>query len=635
MISALKKIGRKADELLDTRQRARLRNLSAVEQLLFKRVFKELTDSLEETNGRITSKKGFVTLAKAIDRIFDEVEAEHLVPVQQSMATDIGDFVDMNARMYKRFKQPKGGTFEAMQRSVNARLQQRFGISKEGTPMRKGYLDQLLVTNPARDEIKKMVAKAVAGGVPMRTLRRDLAMRITGTDATAGVLEKHLRTFVFDTYQVADSIANNEFADRLGLKYFIYSGGLIETSREFCRKRNNKVFTTEEAKEWPNDPTLPRTKAERDAGRVSDYEPLEDRGRWECRHRLLYIPEEEAFRLRPDLRKGLPAKPGPKVDRPGPLEEVKNPAPVTNPNSDPRGMPRPKATTDPTRIGGAQVPGTTAYELRETHRAARATAQFEVVRPEKLKSIEQFSDADGNLTPERAAMHKEIIADALAGVPRSEAPLVMVMGGGAASGKSTLTRQGAVTPPEHHVLLNPDVFKDDLPEYKARIKAGDLDAAGYAHDESSVINKAVMRGAIKNQQDVLWDGTGNGNVDEMIAKVTKFREAGYKVVANYVTVPTEEAVRRVHASATNPKSDRYGRMVPLTEVRDRHRAVSRVLPSLVAAGIYDEFNLWDTSSGQLIKVASARGKKLVIHERRLWEMFLAKGNEVYAHDPKP
>ena len=183
-------------------------------------------------------------------------------------------------------------------------MRKRLGIDEEWKPVRRGFLDDLVSNRAARDEVKKLVAKGVAGGIPMRKLEKALKVQIQGTKNTAGVLEKNIGGFVLDAYQVADRVASNEFAKRLGLRYFIYSGGLIETSRPFCRKRNRKVFTTEEAmRDWPRDSTLPRTKAEKEAGGPpADYNPLEDCGRWNCRHRIMYISEQDAIRMRPDLK---------------------------------------------------------------------------------------------------------------------------------------------------------------------------------------------------------------------------------------------------------------------------------------------------------------------------------------------
>jgi hypothetical protein len=299
-----KKAAKKADELLNSRQKRRFSQLNAIEKLLVRKLLDEMADQLTEDGGRITSKKGFVALANAVDRVFDAVEEQRMGDFVSDTAKDMRDMLEFNARYYKALQAAPEDRYKAIKDAVDAQMRKRLGIDQEGGVVRKGYLDQLFRTEPARDEVKKMVAKAVSAGIPMRKLRRQIQVKVAGTDEAAGVLERHIGTVVLDAYQQADAITNREFAKRLDLRYFIYSGGLIETSREFCRKRNNRVYTTDEAQEWESDPTLPRTKAEKDSGVVTDYDPLVDRGRWNCRHRILYISEEEARMRRPDLPVG-------------------------------------------------------------------------------------------------------------------------------------------------------------------------------------------------------------------------------------------------------------------------------------------------------------------------------------------
>jgi len=319
-MATLRQLANRADKLLDDRQRARFDELNSVEKLLFVRLITEMKGLLDVSDGRITSKKGYVTIAKAIDQVFDSVETSGLGPMGNNMVKDMVTVLATTGKYYSALKIPRKGPFRDIQDAVDATMRKRLGIDPEGGIQKKGYLDQLFATNPARDEIKKMVAKAVAGGIPPKKLQEDLEMRITGgltnskgkwVDAKiAGVLERKLGGFVLGSYRLADNVTNNEFGKKLTLRYFIYSGGLIETSRQFCRKKNNKVFSTEEAlRDWPLDPDLLKTKAERQlGGPPADYQPLEDLGRWEgdsdhCRHRLLYISDQMAFDRRPELRR--------------------------------------------------------------------------------------------------------------------------------------------------------------------------------------------------------------------------------------------------------------------------------------------------------------------------------------------
>lgn len=302
MISKVKALGRKGDELLNDRQEARFKQLNAIERLLFARMWKEMESELTESNGRITSKKGFVSLGKAIDAVFDAIDAQHLGALGSNTVQDMRRVLNFNASYFEPFAPNKD--MLAIKEAVDGVMRKRLGIDKEDGLVRKGYLDKLFRNVEPRTDVKKMVAKMVSAGRPMKELEKALRMKVEGTKNTAGVLEKHIGGFVLDAYQVADSVTNHQFAKRLKMdRYFIYSGGLIETSRPFCRKRNDKVFTVEEAELWRNDPTLPRTKAEEESGVITDYVPTEDRGRWRCRHRIMWIPEELAFSIRPELRK--------------------------------------------------------------------------------------------------------------------------------------------------------------------------------------------------------------------------------------------------------------------------------------------------------------------------------------------
>ena len=300
-----RQIARKVDRMLNAGQKARMGQLAGIERLIVLKLLTEIGKEVETgDDGRVRSRKGYASLSRLVDRVFAIAEERELGKLGSAMIGDIKGVFKHNADYFGAMAITTKKEFKAIRSAVDARMRQRLGIDSEDGIKRKGYLDQLFTTGAARDEVKKLIAKQVAAGVPMRKLEKALRLKVQGTKQVAGVMERHLGGFVLDTYNVADAVSNKEFARRLDLKYFIYSGGLIETSRPFCIKRNNKVFTTEEAeRDWPKDSTLPRTKAEKDAGgEPADYNPLEDCGRWNCRHRIMYIDEQAAFVLRPELK---------------------------------------------------------------------------------------------------------------------------------------------------------------------------------------------------------------------------------------------------------------------------------------------------------------------------------------------
>lgn len=206
-------------------------------------------------------------------------------------------------------------------------------------------------------------------------------------------------------------------------------------------------------------------------------------------------------------------------------------------------------------------------------------------------------------------------------------PTAYMMGGGPASGKSTVIDRGFVKVPENIVAIDPDGIKAMLPEYQRMVALGDARAAGFVHEESSYLSKRVLREAAQDRKNVLLDGTGDSGIDKLAAKVREMRLGGQRVVAQYVSLDTELAVRNATARAI-----KTGRAVDENVIRNTHRAVTEVFPEAVERGLFDEVTLWDTNiNGQPRKVLEAvkdanGAQQVTIHSRQLWSDFLGKAN---------
>lgn len=75
---------------------------------------------------------------------------------------------------------------------------------------------------------------------------------IKGNDKIEGRLISYSNGIIRDAlFQYARSFQQSVVAD-LGLKWYLYSGGLIDKSRPFCIERAGRYFTEEEIKSWAN-----------------------------------------------------------------------------------------------------------------------------------------------------------------------------------------------------------------------------------------------------------------------------------------------------------------------------------------------------------------------------------------------
>lgn len=220
--------------------------------------------------------------------------------------------------------------------------------------------------------------------------------------------------------------------------------------------------------------------------------------------------------------------------------------------------------------------------------------------------------SDGTLTDEREQIHKDIIDAKLDGkVPVEGQPTMTMLGGGPASGKSSVMSTKNVD--ENTIVVDPDDMKKQLPGYKALSEETDQ-AASFYHEESSALAKRYAQTAYTENYNVIYDGTGDGSVKSVEKKIDQAREQGYRVEAKYVTIDTEEAVKRnqkryedAKAAGENP------RLVPDDVVRETHQKVTDI--SVATAPKFDHIELWDNNGekGSQVKIAEGgAGKYLTI-----------------------
>lgn len=257
--------------------------------------------------------------------------------------------------------------------------------------------------------------------------------------------------------------------------------------------------------------------------------------------------------------------------------------------------------------------------------------------PEAKHTINQYLDDNGNLTPEREELHAQSVDNLFSGkkpVEPGQKKTFTMFGGGSAAGKGGLSDPkrcgdfqssfftGGTPAKDSVATIDADELKKDIPEYREMLKTDPDNAARYAHEESSAIAKRAMQAAFDNGYNCTLDGTGDGSVEGVRKKIKQARDRGYEVNACYVTCPTELAVERSIA-----RGKKTGRNVPIESVRKIHKAVSQIFPQV--ASEFDHVALFDTAQGgkPVLIAECQRGGKIKVINQKLYDAFLAKGNE--------
>lgn len=272
---------------------------------------------------------------------------------------------------------------------------------------------------------------------------------------------------------------------------------------------------------------------------------------------------------------------------------------------------------------GGFKPGNTCAGGKADPRESEATPKGErrfkmrVVNPDARDTQEAYMHPDGTWTRERKALHDELKKELFRGKTPVRNPVAYVMGGGPAAGKSTIIKKLQL--PENLVMIAADEMKEKLPEYEK----GNPRSAGFVHEESSTWAKRMQREASEGGYNTLLDGTGDSEIHVLRNRIDAMKKQGQRVVAHYVTVDIDTAIAR-----SMERARKTGRYMPESVLRATHSGVSRTVPLAIKEGLFDEFTLWDSSGeGGHVKVATARGKELKVHQEKLWKKFLDKGRE--------
>ena len=141
--------------------------------------------------------------------------------------------------------------------------------------------DQYL-TNPMRQSLSNSVLSGGSRSDLLDTFR-DL---IEGDPETVGRLERATRQVVSDTFALSDRAITNEVAEQLGMKFYLYTGGLLKSTRPFCKARNGKFFKKSEVESWGANPSWAGAMEGTD-----DKTIFQTAGGYNCQHSILPVSE--------------------------------------------------------------------------------------------------------------------------------------------------------------------------------------------------------------------------------------------------------------------------------------------------------------------------------------------------------
>lgn len=207
--------------------------------------------------------------------------------------------------------------------------------------------------------------------------------------------------------------------------------------------------------------------------------------------------------------------------------------------------------------------------------------------------------------PERLEIQKAILKQDKKGwknkLPeKGQKPKLIILGGRGGSGKSLFTKKDKETgklvlgddgyDKDKYLVVDPDSYKERLPEYKSLVDKKDPRAglnAWEVHEESSFMKKAMLKWAKDKGINIVLDGT-LANYGSTAKTIAEFKKAGYDVEGAYMRLPREKsAVRGVNRGMNIAEGGRWVPSELMLAMTDNEENFIKMIPEFTKWSIYD------------------------------------------------
>jgi len=268
------------------------KQVPGMEKELMNLIRERLIDNLVYDENGLSQTPTNIQLVSVIDDIYAEFSFNFQAEPFKELAKNLLKVTNYNKAYYT-------DDLDFSKTKINAISTELDGIKKmigfDGKKISKGsYLDIVSQGSGVKEKLKQYVIESIISKKGSKEFAKGFKEIVQGGKGKTGLLDRYHKQYTYDVLNKVDAAENKFMASELDLQFFRYEGTLIKTSREFCRKRVGQVFHVKETEDWKNDPDLiePSTK--------DSYNPLVERGRYNCRHFIRYITDEKAEQLDPD-----------------------------------------------------------------------------------------------------------------------------------------------------------------------------------------------------------------------------------------------------------------------------------------------------------------------------------------------
>ena len=108
---------------------------------------------------------------------------------------------------------------------------------------------------------------------------------VKGSEAVESRAMSYTRTFVKDTLFTYARTYQQAVTTDLGLQYYVYAGGLMDKSRDFCIERSEKIFSKKEIEGWASEEWRGKKNG------TTESSIFHFAGGWNCGHQIIPVSD--------------------------------------------------------------------------------------------------------------------------------------------------------------------------------------------------------------------------------------------------------------------------------------------------------------------------------------------------------
>ena len=277
---------KRRERMVDEIEAALKVKVAGMQNALYGQLSGIINDFSTDSEGRIKFTAGNIRNARKVNTVFAVFGASKKRSLAIWIKNRVHDLLGLNKAYIKSIDK----SFDARTVEERALIQLMGSIGydvKKDVIVKGSWLDAVSRADEVKMQVFRRINSAMSSKMDLKTFRANFRDDFTGKNRL-GLLAKHYDFHTQNLFMAYDRTIADNYAAEAGMKYFVYTGGTIKTTRPFCEKNADKVFHQNQFPKWDLMSW---------DGKIPNAPTKQVAGGYRCRHHFAYVSKQMAARM--------------------------------------------------------------------------------------------------------------------------------------------------------------------------------------------------------------------------------------------------------------------------------------------------------------------------------------------------